>query len=399
MQALQLQEVAAYHHQRTAALMEDDPAQSSGASFHDSVDLDAQVASELALLLAAGEFHAHGQVSLALDLTTRLPRTLQAMHDGRLDAYKALKIADVTRTLSDQQARDADEIIAGRVDGKNPSKVRDAARRVVAAIDPDGAADRARKRREGRRLSLSHEDDAMAQLHLELPAHVASGIYARIDEIARGFRRNGDTRSLDQLRADIAADLLLGKEHGCPGPKIEVHVYVDLDTLMGLRDEPAEMAGHGPIPADIAREIAHDPHSTWRRIISDPLTGAPLDVGRERYRPPAVTDEYVRIRDRECRHPGCRRPAHHGDVDHNTPWCHGGQTNHDQLCGLCRYHHILKDKPGWHYDLDPGTGVLTITTPSGLSYTSEPEPLHPPRGTDPKRPSQKAPAGNAPPPF
>ncbi|MEU6641805.1 hypothetical protein ABZ863_04580 [Saccharomonospora sp. NPDC046836] len=37
-------------------------------------------------------------------------------------------------------------------------------------------------------------------------------------------------------------------------------------------------------------------------------------------------------------------------------------------------HHRLKDRPGWTYRLHPDTGVVTVTTPSGYTYTSNPEP-------------------------
>jgi hypothetical protein len=83
-----------------------------------------------------------------------------------------------------------------------------------------------------------------------------------------------------------------------------VFVYVAATTLLGLDDEPAEMAGHGYIPAWLAREISTQPDSVWRRILTDPMTGHPTDLGRTTYRPPAALDEFVRVRDRECRAPG-----------------------------------------------------------------------------------------------
>ncbi len=154
-------------------------------------------------------------------------------------------------------------------------------------------------------------------------------------------------------------------------------VHVDLHTLTGLTDHPADLAGHGPLPAHIAREIAFDPRSTWRRIITDPHTGAPIDAGRHRYRPPRVTDDHVRVRDRECRFPGCHRPSHFTDLDHATDWGNGhtGRTDPDNLVGLCRRHHRLKDAPGWSYHLDRATHRLTVHTPSGRTHTTDPEPV------------------------
>ncbi|MEU6641186.1 hypothetical protein ABZ863_01395 [Saccharomonospora sp. NPDC046836] len=97
--------------------------------------------------------------------------------------------------------------------------------------------------------------------------------------MARTLCGANESRTLDQLRADVFAELLLGSNTDGSGAKADVHVYVDLTTLAGLNDDPAQLAGYGPIPASVAREIAEEPSSTWRRIVTDPLTGAPIDVG------------------------------------------------------------------------------------------------------------------------
>jgi hypothetical protein len=48
--------------------------------------------------------------------------------------------------------------------------------------------------------------------------------------------------------------------------------------------EPAELAGYGPIPAAMAREIVA---ATWHRLLIDPASGALLDYGATTYRPSA----------------------------------------------------------------------------------------------------------------
>ncbi|WP_233611587.1 HNH endonuclease signature motif containing protein, partial [Amycolatopsis sp. WAC 01376] len=151
-----------------------------------------------------------------------------------------------------------------------------------------------------------------------------------------------------------------------------------LATYLGANEDPAELAGHGCIPASLAREIAGGPDTVLRRIITDPLSGQVLDLGRDRYRPTAGVGEFVRVRDRECRRPGCHRPAQACDLDHVVPWQFGGHTNADELIDLCRRDHRLKDEPGWVYSLAPD-GTLTVTTPTGQSYDSSPPPLHEPR--------------------
>ncbi|AXB48518.1 hypothetical protein A4R43_15410 [Amycolatopsis albispora] len=248
-------------------------------------------------------------------------------------------------------------------------------RDLVHKIDPDGAEARARARRSDRRVEIRHRDDSMAQLAAELPAEVASTIYARVNRIARTMRSRKEKRTMDQLRADVFAELLLGERTGAP--RAEVFIHVAADAALGITDRAAELVGHGPIPASIARDIMKQPNSVWRKVITDPASGAPLDVGRSRYRPPAHLADYVRVRDRVCRMPGCHHPAQCADLDHNRERVKGGDTSCQNLCVLCRSHHRLKDAPGWKFDLNRETGELTITTPTGRSRTTKPTPLFP----------------------
>ena len=162
-----------------------------------------------------------------------------------------------------------------------------------------------------------------------------------------------------------------------PGLTVRVDVTVPLDQLLpdaaappargGPPDAPVLTAGgrSAPVPALLARALAAG--GTWRRIVTDPLSGAVLDVGRTRYRPPAALADLVRARDGACTHPGCAVPARRCDLDHITPWSGGGTTGLDNLTALCRTHHRLKHAPGWTLTRTPG-GDLTWTTPTGARY-------------------------------
>jgi hypothetical protein len=87
---------------------------------------------------------------------------------------------------------------------------------------------------------------------------------------------------------------------------------------MGLDDEPGELVGHGPIPAGLAREIAAQ--GTWRRLLTDPASGALLDYGRTTYTPPTGLADFIRARDLHCRNPICGQPAARADLDHPPPF-------------------------------------------------------------------------------
>ncbi len=108
----------------------------------------------------------------------------------------------------------------------------------------------------------------------------------------------------------------------------------------------------------------------WRRVLTDPATGAVLDVGRRQHDPPADLERFVRVRDGMCRFPGCRRQAAGCDLDHTVPYPHG-PTSAENLHALCRRHHRLKHETGWQVTARPGSR-LEWTSPLGAVYTTDP---------------------------
>ncbi|WP_328604086.1 HNH endonuclease [Amycolatopsis sp. NBC_00345] len=338
------------------------------------------VVAELALELSVTERRAGADVALAQALTTRLPETFAAFRRGEIDAFKARMVFEPTIALSDEMAGQVDAIVATRLAGKNPSSLRAAVNRVVQKVDAEGYERRSRARRRDRNVCLIHQDETMSTLLCDLPVEHASAIYISLDQEARRLRRGGESRTLEQLRADVLVDRLLNRSPGDSGIKPVVYVYVDLLTLAGLNEDPAELSGCGTVPAWLARALAADSNSVWRRIITEPDTGQVLSVGRTRYRPPAALADLVQARDRVCRHPGCRRPSQYSDIDHTHDFAQGGHTAEDNLAPYCRRHHRLKDESGWFLTTAPG-GDGTITTPTGRVYATKPPPLHESRVT------------------
>ncbi|MQA09803.1 MAG: DUF222 domain-containing protein [Pseudonocardiaceae bacterium] len=291
------------------------------------------VKDEVALALSSSKGMGQPQVWRADELTTRLPETLAAMERGELDAYKADRIALATIGLDDEHARKVDAHVAPSAKGKDPVSIQRKARRAALKLDPCGGTERAMAKRSDRCVKHGDDLDGMSQLWAYLPAETVSSIYGRIDAIARNINTCDEKRTMDQIRADVFSDLLLGKVEGNTRQvHVQVQVTVPVTTLTGADELPGDLAGYGPIPAGIARKIAHYPHSTWRRLITDPATGQLLDVGRTRYRPPAALNEYVRARDKECR------------------------------------------MPGWTFRHLPD-GTYQVTTPTGTVHITEPEPI------------------------
>jgi hypothetical protein len=116
----------------------------------------------------------------------------------------------------------------------------------------------------------------------------------------------------------------------------------------------------------------------------------------ERYTPSPAQRRFLRARDRTCRHPGCRRPAVRTDLDHVEAHAAGGATDCANLCCLCRRHHRLKTHaPGWRFVMSTD-GVLSVTTPSGMTRTTRPPGLRLLTGRQPLTPLQLATTGSPP---
>lgn len=186
-----------------------------------------------------------------------------------------------------------------------------------------------------------------------------------------------DPRCMDELRADILADLLLttlptGHGTGDALDAITAHVQITLPVLTaaGVGNEPALLAGHGPIDADTARRLAADAPG-WDRVMYHPHTGAPLAV--DRYRHSEQLRRFLRVRDEHCRFPGCTQPPWRCDLDHTIDAAHGGPTSACNLANLCRRHHTVKHATPWTVR-QLRHGILEWTSITGRRYTDRPAP-------------------------
>lgn len=168
-----------------------------------------------------------------------------------------------------------------------------------------------------------------------------------------------------------------------------VHLTVPVLTLLCEGNDPGSLEGYGPIDPETAARLTVNAMS-FTRILTHPESGAVLSVGRDRYTPPADLARALAIRDTHCRAPGCNRLAKGCDLDHTVPWSAGGETSAGNLAHLCPKHHHVKHDTNWALAPAPN-GTLHWTSPSGETFTTEPDPPDwyplaplppPPRTTD-----------------
>jgi hypothetical protein len=384
------------------------------------------IGDEVAAALTLTGRAADTSLSVALDLAIRLPGTARALRAGVIDRTKARLIAEATRILTDEHARQVEARILPAAGRQTSGQLRAAVARAILAVDPEAATRRREEAQQDPRVRRWQEDAGTAALAgYGLPPADVLAADQRITARAHALRDAGLPGTLDQLRARAYLDALLGQDSTPPGARdpapapappgpddqrlaARVTLTVPLLTHLGLGAEPGLAAGFGPVDPRLARELADraaaHPASRFCLTITDSsgqpighgcLPGRPPDLSRARspglsvpisplargdcdhrhqepgYQPSRSLQHLIWARTPTCTAPGCRRPAARCDLDHTTPYDQGGRTCECNLDPLCRHHHRCKQSGGWQLE-QPAPGVLRWTTPAGRRYLTEP---------------------------
>ncbi len=345
----------------------------------DPLDMPLRAAhAEIGAALRIADSTAAGQLETARKLTHELPMVHAALAAGEITFKQADAIVDTTSALTVEKARAVATKVLGRAPHQTVGQLRRCLRRAVLAADPDGAGERVRKAHQERTLEWQPLPDGMAELRLVASATDVMAVFGVADAIAQQLKAAGPQRgtdgwlSIEALRADALVHLAIGCDQ--PPQPAGVNVTIDLPTLLGLQDNPGELAGYGPLPAPLARTLAAD--GRWRRMVLDPLTGALLDLGTTSYQPSAALARFVKNRDRSCIFPTCNRSAEGCDIEHRQPYRQGvsggGRTDRANLHPQCGNHHKVKHRGGWKLQTS-ATEPLTWISSLGRRYPVQPE--------------------------
>lgn len=364
------------------------------------------VAAEIGAAQRVSDRTIERRMAAASRLVTGLPDVWAAQGAGRITAAHTRVIVEASAHLDDPRDRaayaDAVLVIA---EAESPNRLRRHARRIAEQYQPRSLTARHRDARDNRRVWVNDLDDGMSELGVHGPSTLIHGMYDRLSQIAHRVHEGNaraakerkstprdtrtdertvepaDERTVDQLRSDLLADLVLtGAPTGHDSEDAlwdsihaRVEVTVPVMTLIDARGAhtdlpPAELDGRCPIDTGTARRLAGEAIG-WERVLTHPISGALLAV--DRYRPGDQLKRHLRARDQRCRFPACGLAARTCDIDHNHAAAEGGPTCEDNLAHFCRRHHMMKHHSRWQVEQKVG-GVLEWRSPTGEAYVDRP---------------------------
>ena len=338
---------------------------------------------ELATTMRITEYAAGRMIVQAEALVRRYPAALDSLGGGRMTPKHAEILVDALDELTPDLRDEVEQVAVQLAESLPVVTFRRSLRALIERAEAPTLEERWRTALQARRVVVAHTHDGMGLMLLHAPQVELHAILGRATAIAKTIVvRDGETRTLDQVRADILCDLLIdGVTDAVPAEArgIRPTVVVTVPVLSLLDDDAAAIAdvlvveGVGPIPLSVARELSGG-DGAWMRVLTHPETGMVLSVGRDQYRPPAALRKLTRWRADRCMAPGCGMPASRCEIDHNVAWERGGETSLENNAPFCKNHHIVKHHGGWTVGQIEGSGgAVEWISPTGRRYVVQPE--------------------------
>ena len=185
----------------------------------------AEIRAALCLTRRAADF----ELGFAVELVGRVPAVWVALRNGLIDLRRARVLVSGTSHLPVDTARVVVERIIDRACRLTTGQIAAVLRRLCVEADPEEATSRYRQAHEERRVIMEPTVEGTSNLlGLDLPPDRVEAILGRIGLLARNLKTGGETRTLDQLRADVFLDLLEGTQTGQNTRRGVVDIRVDL---------------------------------------------------------------------------------------------------------------------------------------------------------------------------
>jgi len=153
------------------------------------------IASEIALARRESPSVGARLLGLAKVLVVEMPRTLEAVADGRLSEWRATLVARETACLSLEDRRRVDAELAEEgvgLDRMGNRALVGAVRQLAYRLDPHAVAKRARKAESERTVTCRPAPDTMMYVTALLPVKQGVAAYAALSRTADSRRAQGD---------------------------------------------------------------------------------------------------------------------------------------------------------------------------------------------------------------
>lgn len=325
-------------------------------------------------------------IATVLDLKYRHPLLWQAFLEFRIERWQAAKITALTRHLGVGAALRVDQQIAECVDRMPFGRLIRFARGAVAQADPEAAAQRERKQKQGRSVFIGNHDSGTSTVFARIATRDAMQLHKSLQDLAGVMAEQGDTRCLDERRAtalgwladpERAANWLTGDATatGARGRSI-VYIHLAAESLFSDADPDqtpsvARVEGIGPITSQMLPEFLAGSNVTVRPVVD--LNGMPpVDA----YEIPRHLREAVLMQHPVDGFPFSSLASRHLDLDHIRPYQRGaggghGQTRLGGLLPQSRRAHRAKTRGDWRV-LPVSVGVSEWVSPLGRRYLVDP---------------------------
>ncbi|MGV9861725.1 HNH endonuclease [Rhodococcus koreensis] len=308
------------------------------------------IASQIALARRESPSRGGRHLGFARAVVHEMPHTLALLRSGRLNEWRATLLVRETACLSA-----ADRAVVDRRLCSDPDVL-------------DGVGDRGLV---AKAKALAVELDAAAVVRRHRKA---------VSERRVTTRPAPDTgESGGRTRNQLMVDLLFARGTGVDvgsGVPVAVNLVVSDETLLAGESEAADVAGFGPVPAGIARQLVADAlegenEATLRLIYACPLAGSLTAMESQSRTFPQSLRKLIDLRDRTCRTPWCDAPIRHHD--HILSRRNKGATTAHNGAGLCAACNYAKEGDGWTarpVRRHGRTHLFDLGTPTGHHYRS-----------------------------
>jgi hypothetical protein len=289
-----------------------------------------------------------------------LPVTEGAMREGRLSETQVKEIASaaILQPETEKELVEAAE--------KQPMTMLKLRCRRVKAVGQDHKANYDAIHR-GRYLRNWTDNDGAVRFDARLTPDEGARLVAAVKSESTRLANQARHSGVDEPAQALAADALVGlacshvaaeephstnnsgrdsagtRPEAAP-PSAMVHVRVDHAALVRGHLESGEICeipGIGPIPVEVARDLAVDSILSVLLVDGKDVTTV-AHAGRTI---PAALRRALCERDPTCVVPGCDE-RERLEIDHVEPFASGGETSLANLARLCHWHHYLKTHHG-----------------------------------------------------